>query len=76
MQQLADRKPEIALSHEGVLFLLKDMGVKLSRPQEQGNKDDEERMKAINDMGNDMTSGGEFCGEILGYLPLADWNGE
>jgi hypothetical protein len=39
MQQLADRKPEIALSHEGVLFLLKDMGVKLSLPQEQGNKD-------------------------------------
>jgi hypothetical protein len=46
MQQLADRKPEIAISHAGVLFLLEDMGVKLSRPQHHSGHGNSEQARA------------------------------
>jgi hypothetical protein len=41
--------------------------------QDEASKSDEKRVKEINDMGNDMTPGGEFGGKLLGYKPLDDW---
>jgi len=46
MQQLADSKPEIAISHAGVLCLLQDMGVKLLRPRHGGGHGNSEKPRA------------------------------
>jgi hypothetical protein len=46
MEQLVESKPEIAMSHSGVLYLLEDMGVKLPRPRHGGNHNNSENARA------------------------------